>query len=335
MYYSDGKKTGVLLINLGTPDSPSVGNVRKYLKEFLMDPFVIDIPYWKRYLIVNWLIIPARVKNSAFTYQQVWTKDGSPLLVFSEKLKKKLCDTLGNDYVVELAMRYQSPSINSAIKNLKNYNLKNLIIIPLFPQYAEATTRSVIEYLKKALIKSGMNMETSYIPHFHDNDDFIKSFVEIGKSHNPDQYDHIIFSFHGLPQRHIQKAISQGLPNYQQQCFETANLIARGLALSKDKFTICFQSRLGNETWLGPYTTDIVKNMALNNKKKILLFSPSFVCDCLETIYEVKIEYAEEFKKHGGQRLDLVESLNDRDIWIESLKKLICNNNHYKIQFEK
>ena len=335
MSHSNEKKTGVLLVNLGTPDSPSVKDVRKYLKEFLMDPLVIDLPYWKRYPIVNWLIIPARVKNSAFTYQQVWTKKGSPLLVYSDKMKIKLSASLGNRFVVELAMRYQKPSINSAINNLKKSNLKDLIIIPLFPQYAEATTRSVLEYCINSLKKAGLSIEINHIPYFHANEDFINSFVNIGKSYTPDQYDHIIFSFHGLPQRHIPKAVSQGLPDYQKQCYETAHLIAKGLALGKDSYTICFQSRLGKEPWLEPYTTDVIKNLAADNKKNLLVFSPSFVCDCLETIYEIKIEYAEAFRKLGGEKLDLVESLNENDIWIETLKKLICNTNHYKIPIGK
>ncbi|MBL4654486.1 MAG: ferrochelatase [Bacteroidia bacterium] len=320
-------KQGILLVNLGTPDSASVKDVKRYLREFLMDPLVMDFPFLKRYILVNWIIVPSRAPKSAATYEKVWTDEGSPLMFHTQNVGAKLQAYLGQEYVVEIAMRYQNPSIKVGLENLKSKNVEHLKVLPLFPQYAEATNRSVEEKVKVELNNLDYHPELEVVGDFHDNEHFINCFSELGKGYEPQNFDYIIFSFHGLPRRHIKKAVSKGLPDYEKQSYTTAKLIAEKLNLQESDYTICFQSRLGKDPWLEPYTSDVVKKLAKNGKKRVLVFSPAFVCGCLETTYEVEIEYNDEFKSMGGEEFVLVQGLNDNDIWIEALKEIICNNN--------
>jgi protoporphyrin/coproporphyrin ferrochelatase len=329
---------GILLVNLGTPDSPQVPDVRKYLKEFLLDERVIDIPDVQRNLLVRGIIAPFRAPKSAKTYKVIWTNEGSPLLVYSYRLQEKLQAALGNDYVVELAMRYQKPSIASGLAALKDKNCKSIQVIPLFPQYASATNASVIQKVMEIVSKWQAIPEISFVSSFHDHPLFIKAFAEIGKKHQPETYDHILFSYHGLPERQILKTVEgnncltenccdtlhpRNCFCYRAQCFNTTRLIASTLNLSPENYTVCFQSRLGKTPWIKPYTTEILKKLAKEGKKRLLVFSPAFVADCLETVYEISVEYHEEFRELGGEHVQLVESLNDSPIFVDCLVDLI------------
>jgi ferrochelatase len=335
-------KTGILLINLGTPDSPSTPDVRKYLKEFLNDPRVIDISPAMRWSLVNLIIVPFRSPKSAKLYSEIWREDGtSPLLYYSIKQKELLQQLMGTDYIVELAMRYQSPSIESALDKFRRPDVSKIIVFPLFPQYASASTGSVVEKVMKVIKDWQVYPELKFTGSFCDNDNFIKAFAEVGKKYNHAAYDHILFSFHGLPERQILKADQSNhcLKNgccstlneknafcYRAQCHSTARLLAEELNMPEEKYTISFQSRLGKTPWIKPYTDDIIRERAKAGDKKILVFAPAFVSDCLETIQEIGIEYNKLFREIGGEKIDLVESLNDSPRWIETMKRILLNS---------
>lgn len=335
-----GKK-GVLLVNLGTPDSPSTADVRKYLREFLMDPRVIDINPVSRTLLVKCIIAPVRGPKSAKLYQKIWDDNtGSPLLHYSKLQQQLLQARLGDQYMVELAMRYQSPNIESALERLKAALVDDIKVIPLFPQYASASTGSVYEKVMGLVAKWPTSPPISFINSFHDNGLMIEAFANNARKYAPETYDHILFSFHGLPQRQLiksdhthQHCLQSGgccdtLTDankfcYSAQSHHTAKLIAEKLGISRDKYTICFQSRLGSDPWVQPYTSEIVAKLAKEGKKRLLVFCPAFVADCLETVYEVTVEYGDEFKALGGEHVQLVESLNDSPLWIEALEKMV------------
>ncbi|MBD1387488.1 ferrochelatase [Mucilaginibacter rigui] len=334
-------KKGVLLVNLGTPDSPSTADVRKYLNEFLMDGRVIDINAALRTVLVKGVIVPFRAPKSAKLYQAIWDKEtGSPLLHYSLLQQAALQQRLGDGYMVELAMRYQSPSIESALQRLKDALVSDIQVIPLFPQYASASTGSVQEKVMD-LIKDWQTIPTiSFLNSFHDNELMIETFADNAQKYNPDSYDHILFSFHGLPQRQLKKCdhtnsyclkvdgCCSTLNDTNKLCYsaqshDTARLIANKMNLPKEKFTVCFQSRLGSDPWVQPYTSEIIAQLAKEGKKRLLVFCPAFVADCLETVYEVTTEYGDEFKALGGEHVQLVESLNDSPKWIEALEKMV------------
>ncbi|MCV9388109.1 ferrochelatase [Reichenbachiella ulvae] len=330
-------KKGVLLVNLGTPDSPGTGDVRKYLREFLMDGRVIDIPYIPRWLLVNLIIAPFRGPKSAKEYQKLWEDRGSPLKFYGEDLQAAVQDQLGSEYKVVLAMRYQSPSIEAGLQELKSAKVNSIKVIPLFPQYASATTGSVIEEVMRNVGQWQVIPKLEIVDQFVDNDLFLDTFVEnaqeMMKEHD---YDHFLFSYHGLPERQIYKAgISKcqlgsccehyGEANkycYRAQCFETTRLLADRLGLKKEQVTTAFQSRLGKDPWIQPYTEDKLKELAEQGHKKVLAFSPAFVADCLETTLEVGETYQEEFIEAGGERWDLVPSLNTEQKWIECVTEM-------------
>ena len=331
-------KTGVLLVNLGTPDSPSVPDVRKYLFEFLNDPRVIDLPWLLRKFLVNVIIVPFRAPRSSKIYQQLWTDKGSPLLIYGESVKEKLQIVLGDNFDVELAMRYQNPSMDEVLEKLRRKQHQKLIIVPMFPQYASATTGSVIEKTMKIIQKWWVIPEIKFIGQFYDDENFINSFIEIAKQFNLKEYDHILFSYHGLPVRQVDKVYVDGKPCsdhnceneinddnkfcYKAACYATTRLLAARLSITKKEYTVCFQSRLDKD-WLEPFTDKIIIQKAKEGAKKLLVFSPAFVADCLETKVEIGIEYQKLFREHGGEKVQLVESLNDHPMWIETLKKLI------------
>ncbi len=332
-------KQGVLLVNLGTPDSTSVSDVRKYLREFLSDKRVIDIPAVPRWLLVNLIIAPFRGPKSAAEYQKLFTERGSPLKYYTEDITRLLQDSLGNEYIVEFAMRYQNPSIEAALQALKAKKVHKIHVIPLFPQYASATTGSVIDKIMEITKDWQVIPEMVFTSHFLEEDLFINTFVKKGKDWiNRHEYDHFVFSYHGLPERQIKKAsvnnycklgnCCQSLNDnnrfcYRAQCFHTTRLIVEKLKIPTEKYTVCFQSRLGNDPWVQPYTEEVLKKLAKEGKKKVLAFSPAFVSDCLETTIEVGETYHEEFLELGGERWDLVESLNDDPMWVECLAGLV------------
>jgi len=333
-------KKGILLVNLGTPDSPQTADVRKYLNEFLMDGRVIDVNPVLRTFLVKGVIVPFRAPKSAKLYQQIWSNEtGSPLLHYSKLQHQALKQRLGNEYQVELAMRYQSPSIEAALQRLKDNLISDIKVIPLFPQYASASTGSVIDKVME-LVKNWQTIPNiSFINSFHDNEGMIATFADNAQKYHPETYDHILFSFHGLPQRQIMKCdhthsyclkvdgCCDTLNDtnklcYSAQSYDTARLIAEKLNLPKEKYTVCFQSRLGNDPWVQPYTSQVVAKLANEGKKRLLVFCPAFVADCLETVYEVTEEYGGEFKALGGEHVQLVESLNDSPIWMDALEAI-------------
>ncbi|WP_412467381.1 ferrochelatase [Pedobacter sp. KLB.chiD] len=333
-------KKGILLVNLGTPDSPATADVRKYLDQFLMDERVIDIPKLNRTLLVKGIIVPFRSPKTAKLYKEIWGENGSPLLFYSRLQAIMLQERLGDDYHVELAMRYQSPSIASALANLKAGLVESIQVIPLFPQYASASTGSVMQLVMELVSKWPTVPPISFINSFHDNELMIKVFAENARKHHVESYDHVLFSFHGLPERQLLKCDHTGsyclksadccqtLNDTNKFCYsaqghDTARLIAKELNLSNDQYTVCFQSRLGKEPWVQPYTTDVLKKLAAEGKKRLLVFSPAFVADCLETLYEITVEYHEEFKALGGEHVQLVESLNDSPVFIEALAGMV------------
>lgn len=333
---------GVLLVNLGTPDSPAPGDVHRYLVEFLTDERVIDLPWLQRQLLVRGLIIPSRYKQSAKSYQQIWTTEGSPLMVYSKRVQQALQKNLGDGFHVELAMRYQNPSLKYALKNIHEKRIDHLIILPLFPQYASASTGSVIQKTMELLKKQNTFPKITFIDSFADHAAVIDAFCHVARKKPLNEYDHYLFSFHGLPQRQIKKAdrfgyclkaqhcchkpCPENADCYSAQCHSTYAAIVKQLKIPKEKTSITFQSRLGKEPWIEPFTPVVLEELAKHGKKKVLVFCPSFVSDCLETIYEIGIEYAAEFKKHGGERLDLVQGLNDEPIWVAALEKLVQEN---------
>lgn len=333
-----GKK-GVLLVNLGTPDEPSRGAVYRYLKEFLLDPRVIDIPAVQRNLLVRGVIAPFRSKSASKLYQELWTEEGSPLKFYGYQLKEMLQEEMGEDYEVDLAMRYQSPSIESVIKSMLAKNVSELIIVPLFPHYASASTGSVYEEVMRVLSKEQAIPKLRFVNAFYDHPDFIAAIVDRSKEHDIDSYDHILFSYHGLPVRQLVKADIGNHCNqskdccltisdknqhcYSAQCHATTRALVKALGLKDGQYTTCFQSRLGKDPWVEPYTTDVLRARADAGNKRLLVFCPAFVADCLETTIEVSVEYKEEFEEMGGEHVQLVESLNGETTWVKGLKNII------------
>lgn len=333
-------KTGVLLINLGTPDSYSVKDVRCYLREFLMDRRVIDIPFLQRFLLVCGIIAPFRAPSSAKIYKEVWTERGSPLKFYGEELKDKLQNSLGEDYQVAFAMRYKNPNVKDVIKSFYNLGLSKIIVIPMYPQYASSTTGSTVEYLMKHVQQWEVIPQINIVAQFFDHPLFIESFVNnahllMAKT----EYEHFVFSYHGVPERHIRKSSSQNYCQlndkccsvyhsknkfcYRAQCFATTRLLTKALNIPEDRYTVSFQSRLGKDPWIQPYTDDVISHLTQKGIKRVLAFSPAFVTDCLETTIEVGEEYKELFLEKGGETWDLVESLNVSETWVDCLKAIV------------
>ncbi|GAA4311306.1 ferrochelatase [Nibribacter koreensis] len=332
-------KTGVLLVNLGTPDTPSVPDVRKYLREFLLDKRVLDIPAPNRYLLVNGIIAPFRAPKSAKIYKELWTERGSPLLFHGLDLQKLVQEKLGKNYHVAFGMRYQSPSIEAALQELKDKVVDRIVVLPLFPQYASASTGSVQEKVMELVSKWEIIPDIKFISTFCNHPGFIKTFTEIASAHMAKRdYDHVVFSYHGLPERQILKGSTKGYCKlgsccntyhshnrycYRAQCFETSRQLAAALNIPEDKYTVSFQSRLGKDPWLQPYTDFILKDLAAAGVKNVLAFSPAFVADCLETTIEVGQEFKEEFEAAGGEHWQLVESCNTHPTWVQAVVDMV------------
>ena len=331
------KKTGVLIINLGTPDSPSVGDVRPYLSQFLNDPRVIDIPWLSRKILVNLIIVPFRAPKSAKVYKKLWTERGSPLLYYGKQVERLLKQALGDGYEVHLAMRYKNPSIPDTLEQMRKKNYDEIIVLTMFPQYASASTGSALDEVMRIVRQWWVIPEMRLISQYYEHPTYIDAFVERGKAYDPSAYDHILFSYHGLPERQVDKVHERGTCAdyncenvvsaenkycYRAACYATTRLIAGRLGISKDRYTVCFQSRL-DQKWLKPFSDQVVEECAKKGMKKILVFSPAFTADCLETIIEIGEEYQEIFHAHGGEKVQLVESLNDHPLWIQCLKELV------------
>ncbi|OFZ55097.1 MAG: ferrochelatase [Bacteroidetes bacterium RIFCSPHIGHO2_02_FULL_44_7] len=334
------KRTGVLLIQLGTPDSPSVSDVRRYLSEFLNDPRVIDLPWLGRKLLVNGIIVPFRAPKSAKIYKELWAHGAgrSPLLTHSENVVKKLQARFGNEVNVHLAMRYQNPSMYDVLEQMRRENYDQLVILPLFPQYASASSGSAIDLALRIIRRWWVIPEISTVSQFYDSEGYLDSIVERAKPFDLKEYDHVLFSYHGLPERHVDKVyegsdLCSDQPCeeeinasnkfcYKATCYATTRLLAERLGLSKVQYTVCFQSRL-NKKWLTPFSDQVVAEQAKKGAKKILVFSPAFVADCLETVIEIGDEYQEIFVAHGGEKIQLVPSSNDHDRFIDGLEELV------------
>lgn len=334
-----GKK-GVLLVNLGTPDAPTRGAVYRYLKEFLMDGRVIDTNVVARTLLVKGIIAPFRSGSSSKLYQQVWTPEGSPLKTLGYKLRDGVQEMLGDDYIVELAMRYQNPSIESALKKLKADKVTEIIVFPLFPQYSSACVGSVHDEVMRIMRKEWNIPVIRFIGSYYDHPKVIDAFEARGNQYDVSKYDFVIFSYHGIPERHIRKSddfnhckfgeccncvTAENQYCYRAHCFATTRAIVERFDLPEDKYTTCFQSRLGRDPWLQPYTSDVVEELAKAGKKNVLVYCPAFVADCLETTIEIGVEYMEEFEAAGGEHLQLVEGLNDHPLWIKAVHDIIIN----------
>ncbi len=336
------KKTGVLLIQLGTPDSPSVKDVRKYLTEFLNDPRVIDIPWLPRKLLVNGIIVPFRAPKSAKIYKELWEfgEGVSPLKTHTQKLKELVEKKFeGENVTFEVAMRYQNPSMDSVLERMKKALYDEIIIIPLFPQYASASTGSAVEKAMDIIKKWWVIPEIKIISQFYDNASFIDAIIERTKAFNLKDYDHILFSYHGLPVRQVDKVYEgetdlcsdqpceSQINEFNKYCykatsFATTRLIAERLGLEEKDYTVCFQSRL-DKKWLEPFSDKVVEEWAKKGAKKLLVFSPAFVADCLETIIEIGDEYQEIFEEFGGEKIQLVPSTNAHPKFVDCIEELV------------
>jgi protoporphyrin/coproporphyrin ferrochelatase len=328
---------GILLVNLGSPDSPSVPDVRKYLREFLMDGRVLDTPWPVRFCVVNFAILPSRPKESAHAYEKIWTLDGSPLVVTSQKVRTKLQGRV--TVPVELAMRYQNPSIESALKKLAAKEVTHLLVIPLFPHYAMSSYESAAERVKTVTAKIAPQIKIEIQPPYFDAPDYIAALVASAKNHLDCGYDHLLFSFHGIPERHLRKSDPTGchclakenccnVPSpahatcYRAQCFKTVAAFVTKANVPKEKYSVSFQSRLGKDPWLKPYTDFEIEKFPARGIKKLLVICPAFVSDCLETIEEIGMRGRESFLKFGGEDLTLVPCMNEHPLWISALEKM-------------
>jgi ferrochelatase len=334
-------KTGVLLIQLGTPDSPSTSDVRRYLSEFLNDPRVIDLPWVVRKLLVNGIIVPFRAPKSAKIYKELWHIGNgvSPLLSHTETITKLVQERFdATEVKIEMAMRYQNPSMDVVLEKMRLANYDQLIILPLFPQYASASSGSAIEKAMNIIRKWWVIPDVKIISQFWDHSGYIDSIVERAKAFDLKEYDHVLFSYHGLPERQVDKVyegtdLCEDQPCdvevndknkfcYKATSYATTRLIAEKIGLKESDYTVCFQSRL-DKKWLTPFSDKVVEEWGKKGAKKLLVFSPAFVADCLETIIEIGEEYQEIFEKFGGEKVQLVPSSNDHPLFVDCLADLI------------
>lgn len=324
-------------MNVGSPDEPEIGSVWRYLTEFLNDKRVIDLPWLLRKFLVNFIIIPFRVRNSTRLYKLLWTEKGSPLIACSFEMKQKLQIKLGDNFDVFVAMRYQKPDYKKVIRQIKEQGFKKLILFPLYPHYAMSTTETTVAAVERELKKQKVNIELNVVDQFYDDPRFIHAFAKQGRKYDLTRYDHVVFSYHGLPNRQLEKchpgikveqcSCQHSMPEhghhcYRATCYATTRLLANELGLKPGDYTVGFQSRL-DKNWMEPFTDEVLLAKLKEGKKRILVFAPAFVTDCLETIIEIGDEYQEIFLEEGGEKLQLVESLNAEPAWIETMEQLI------------
>ena len=331
-------KPALLIVNLGTPDSPSYFNVFKYLREFLMDGRVIDIPAFFRFILVTLIICPLRSFSSGKIYKQLWDLSGgeSPLLKNTRELTSKLNEAQ-EKFNVFYAMRYQTPSIKNTLADIQKTNPTDLIVFPLFPHYASATSGSVYAEVTKQLSREWVIPNFNFISQYYDHPAFIEAWIKTAQNYDIEQYDKILFSYHGLPKSQVNKVYKDMQCDgknceheinddnhycYKATVYETSKLIADRLNIPQDKYEVSFQSRLTNN-WLEPFSDEVLKSYPSEGIKKVLVFSPAFTADCLETIIEIGHEYKELFEESGGQKLDYVESLNFSDAWVQAIIEIV------------
>jgi len=337
------KKKGVLLINLGSPDSTSVADVRKYLGEFLMDGRVLDAPYPIRWCIVNLSILPTRPKESAAAYEKIWTKQGSPLVATSRNVQRDLQQRLGNGTPAVLAMRYQSPGVESAIASLKLRGVTDLLVVPLFPHYAMSSFETAFVHVQTVIAKKAPEMRVKVVAPYYKHPEYIAALAASASEYLKTGFDHLLFSFHGLPERHLRKSDSTGkhclkspdcceTPNpahntcYRAQCLMTVRAFVEATRVPQGKYSVAFQSRLGRDPWLKPYTDFELERLAKDGVKKLLVICPAFVSDCLETLEEIAMRGRETFLRAGGSELVAIPCLNEHPRWLEALEKIVREN---------
>ena len=332
---------GVLLVNLGSPDSPEPKDVKKYLGEFLMDERVIDVPLWARNLLVKGIILNTRPKASAAAYKKIWWEEGSPLIVISERLKSKVQKQV--DFPVALAMRYGSMTIKKGLQELVDKGVDEVFLIPLYPQFAMATTETILVLAEDIRKEHFPDLKISDLPAFYNNEDYIEVLSKsIKKNLEGKNYDHLLFSYHGVPERHIRKRdITKShckidgsccvTPSpahefcYRHQCLEVTRLVAKKLNLKDSTYSSSFQSRLGFDPWLLPYTDRTIERLGKEGLKNMAIATPAFVSDCLETLEEIAMEGEEIFHEMGGKEFSTIPCLNDDDEWVALLAKWIKN----------
>lgn len=341
----------ILLVNLGSPDSTNVPDVRKYLDEFLMDPHVLDFPYWARAALVRGVILNVRPKKSAAAYKEIWWDEGSPLKVISSRLQKALQTQLGSSLPVGLAMRYQNPSIEAGLRELleRTPDMSELLLVPLYPHYAMATTETVARETRDVIAKLGLKLELKILPPFYDHPEYIKAMASVSRPHLFDEggalkFDKVLFSYHGIPKRHVRKSDCTGLHCltvdadgidcchrespahvwcYKHHAVRTTESLAHTLEISRSQYEISFQSRLGGG-WLTPFTDVALKNFPKQGIKRLAVICPAFVSDCLETLEEIAQEGREIFLEAGGESFSYVPCMNDDPAWVMALEQLIA-----------
>ncbi len=335
------RPVGVLLINLGSPTSPRPGAVRRYLREFLGDPRVLELPAPLRWFFLHAVILPSRSQTTAAAYAKIWSAEGSPLLVHSRALCDALTKTLGDPYAVALAMRYGEPSLTDALGQLARADVERVLAIPLFPQYASASTGSACEALFRAASRGPKVPPLEVMGAFYDDPRFTASLATVtGEALGNFRHDHVLFSFHGLPERQIKRSDASGrhcLSSksccadirpanrfcYRAQCYATARAVATALSLANDHWSVSFQSRLGRTPWLQPYTDHVLPELRHKGVRRLAVVCPSFVADCLETLEEIGIRAREQWHTLGGEELRLAPCLNAHPAWIGALARMI------------
>ncbi len=328
-------KRAVLLANLGSPEQPDTASVRAYLNQLLMDPYVIQLPWLMRRLIVSLLVLPSRPTISAKAYQRIWLDEGSPLIVLSQRLKQRLQQKV--TMPVAMAMRYGNPSIESQVIALaKHTGISEIVFIPLYPHYADSTVTTSVEQACLAIKKHKLEIKLTVIKPFYDNPKYISALVSRAQPYLNRPYDHILFSYHGLPESHLRKldkSADNCLENgrcyqkdhehhqicYLHQVFRTTQDFVTHAGIAKENYSVAFQSRLGRAKWLGPNTEDCLRKLAMSGNKNILVICPAFVTDCLETLEEIAMRGREVFRNSGGETLTLIPCLNDQPEWVDAL----------------
>jgi protoporphyrin/coproporphyrin ferrochelatase len=328
-------KQVVLLINLGSPDSPSVPDVRRYLREFLSDPRVLDGSWLARQFVLNVFILPTRPKNSAEAYHSIWLKEGSPLIVMSRRVQSLLQEKI--ELPVKLAMRYGNPSIPKVIEEILHDGFEEILLIPLYPHYAMSSYETVVERVKEVLAEKSSQTKLRVLPPFYQDEQYIRALVASAGPSLQKTYDHLLFSFHGLPERHLKLADCSkqhclvkpnccSIPHpvhdvcYRAQAFKTVEKFVELTKVPADKYSVSFQSRLGRDPWLRPYTDHVLQDLPSRGVKKLLIIAPAFVTDCLETLEELGMRGKELFLGAGGEEYTLIPCMNDHPLWVDALQ---------------
>lgn len=320
------ERLGVLLVNLGTPAAPDAASVRRYLKQFLSDPRVIETPRWLWWLILNGVILRIRPRKSAHAYQQIWTKQGSPLLVYTQSLGSKLHNalrrSLHDEAQLAVGMTYGEPSIAAALEQLRAGNVQRLLVLPLYPQYSGSTTGSVFDAVTRQLQRWRRLPELRFINQYHDDARYIQALAENIRTHwQGHEQHHLLLSFHGLPKRYL----LNGDP-YFCHCHKTARLVAEQLGLTKEQWSLSFQSRVGREEWLRPYTDEHLLQLIQQGVRRVTVNCPAFAVDCLETLEEIALRNREDYLRAGGDAFDYVPALNDSDAHVQALEQLVLRH---------